>query len=143
MNEQETINALQKVPIFQSLTQRQLQSLAKLAYEREYKAGETIVKQGEEGIGLFVLISGKAEAVRERADGTRNLVNSFRSGDFFGELALLDSGQRTASVIATEDTFCIGMPRWDFQILLKSDGEMSLNILVEVARRFRMMISTM
>lgn len=143
MNEKEIVTALQKVPIFGGLNQRQLASVAKLAYEREYKAGDVIVKQGEQGIGLFLILSGKAEAVRERADGSKTTVNTFNEGDFFGELALLDDGARTASVVTTEDTQCIGLPRWDFQTLLKNDAEMALSILLEVARRFRMMLEAM
>lgn len=143
MNEKEIITTLQKVPIFNDLTQRQLQSVAKLAYEREYKAGDTIVKQGEQGVGLFLVVAGKAEAVRERADGSKAVVNTFETGDFFGELALLDDGARTASVITCEDTQCLGLPRWDFQTLLKTDAEMSLSILLEVARRFRVMLDSM
>jgi CRP-like cAMP-binding protein len=143
MNEKEIISALQKVPIFAGLNQRQLQSVAKLSYERQYKAGEVIVKQGEQGIGMFLIVAGKAEAVRERADGSKATVNTFAAGDFFGELALLDDGVRTASVVTTEDSECLGLPRWDFQTLLKNDAEMTLSILLEVARRFRVMLDSM
>lgn len=143
MNEKEIITILQKVPILRGLNQRQLQSVAQLAYERQYKAGDVVVKQGEDGIGMFIILSGQAEAVRERADGTKAIVNTFKAGDFFGELALLDEGARTASVTATEDTLCLGLPRWDFQALLKNDGEMALSILLEVARRFRVMLDSM
>jgi CRP/FNR family transcriptional regulator, cyclic AMP receptor protein len=140
MNEQEIITIMQTVPLFQSLAHRQLQSLAKLVYEREYPAGETIVKQGEGGVGLFVIISGSAEAVRERSDGSQMVVNTFGTTDFFGELALLDDGQRTASVITTAPTKCLGVVRWDFQSLLRTDAEMAVAVLTEMARRFRQVL---
>ncbi len=143
MNEKEIITALQKVPILSGLNQRQLQSVAKLAYERQYQAGETIVKQGEQGVGMFMVVAGKAEAVRERSDGSTAVVNTFGAGDFFGELALLDDGVRTASVVTSEDTQCLGLPRWDFQTLLRSDAEMALSVLLEVSRRFRVMLDSM
>ena len=69
--------------------------------ERNYAAGDLIVKQGQGGEGFYVLISGKAEATRERSDGEKIVVNHFGASDFFGELALLDEeGVRTASIVA-------------------------------------------
>jgi len=137
MNQQEIISFLQKVPVFRSLNTRQLENLAKLSYEREFAAGETIVKQGEGGVGLFIVISGKAEAIRQRPDGSQAVVNTFGPTDFFGEMALLDEGQRTASVSATEPTHCVAVLRWDFYRLLNGDAEMAVSVLQELARRFR------
>jgi len=145
MNEKEILTTLKQVPLFESLNQRQLSSLLKMAYERNYKAGETIVKQGDEGIGLFVIVSGGAKAIHKRSDSGESLeVNTFKAGDFFGELALLDSGPgfRTASVVTTADTVAIGLPRWDFQTLLKNDADMTFHILQEVVKRFNRVLGT-
>ena len=57
--------------------------------------------------------------------------------DFFGELALLDDGLRTASVVATEQTQCLALTRWDFITALREDAEMAVLILQELAKRFR------
>ena len=57
--------------------------------------------------------------------------------NIFGELALLDDGLRTASVIATEATQCLVLARWDFLAILREDAEMAVIILEELARRFR------
>ena len=100
-------------------------------------AGQFIVQQGQGGEGFFVNISGKAEAFRERADGVKVEVNTFGPNDFFGELALLDDGPRTASVQVTEPTRCLVLTRWDFLSALREDGEMSIIVLQELAKRFR------
>jgi CRP-like cAMP-binding protein len=142
MNEKEIISFLQKVPLFQSLNNRQFENLSKLIYEREFQADESIVKQGEGGVGLFIIVSGKAEAIRQRPDGSQVVVNTFGPTDFFGELALLDEGQRTASVKTVEPTTCLAIVRWDFQRLLAKDAEMSVLVLQELARRFRVMLET-
>lgn len=137
-------NVLSKVPLFQGLKDRQLQRLADRMVERSYAAGDLIVKQGQGGEGFYVLISGKAEATRERADGEKVVVNNFGATDYFGELALLDEdGIRTASIVAVEPTTCLVLTRWDFLATLRQDAEMAVEILQEMAKRFRIALDTL
>jgi len=133
----QTVGFLQNVPLFHGLNYRHLEHIAKRMVERQYSAGQPIVTQGHGGEGFFVVVSGKAEAFRERSDGDKVPVNSFGPTDFFGELALLDDGLRTASVIAAEPTQCLALTRWDFLTVLREDAEMSVLILQELAKRFR------
>ncbi|HQE94010.1 MAG TPA: cyclic nucleotide-binding domain-containing protein [Anaerolineae bacterium] len=132
-----TAEILKKVPLFQNLKKHQLQSLARIFIDRKCAAGEVIVPQGRDGYGFFIVVSGHAEAVREKADGSKTVVNTFGPGDFFGEVALLDSGPRTASVVATEPTECLILPRENFLGVLRRDGDMAVDIMVELAKRFR------
>ena len=139
----QTVGFLQKVPLFHSLNDRQLERLAKRMVERRYSEGQPIVTQGAAGEGFFVIASGKGEAYREH-DGSSVAVNSFGPTDFFGELALLDDGLRTASVIATEPTTCYVLTRWDFLAALREgDVELSITILQELAKRFRRALDTL
>ncbi len=133
-----TVGFLQNVPLFHNLNNRQLEHLAKRMVEREFAIDKFIVEQGQGGEGFFIIVSGKAEAYRERADGVKVEVNTFGPTDFFGELALLDDGLRTASVKAVESTRCLVLTRWDFLAALReADVEMSIVILQELAKRFR------
>jgi len=143
INIEKTIGFLQKVPLFQGLKKRQLELLAKRFVEREYATGQEIVTQGQGGEGFFIIISGKAEALRQRSDGTRVVVNTFGPTDFFGELALLDDGLRTATVTAAEQTRCLVLTRWDFLGELQQDVDMSIAILQELAKRFRITLDTL
>jgi len=143
INIEKTIGFLQKVPLFQGLKKRQLELLAKRFVEREYATGQEIVTQGQGGEGFFIIISGKAEALRQRSDGTRLVVNTFGPTDFFGELALLDDGLRTATVTAAEQTRCLVLTRWDFLGELQQDVDMSIAILQELAKRFRITLDTL
>lgn len=136
-NPKDIVGYLHKVPLFQGLKSHQLEHMARRFVERDYGAGQTIVTQGMGGEGFFIIVSGKAEAVRERSDGVKVTVNVFGPTDFFGELALLDEGLRTASVTATEPTKCLILTRWDFLGTLKEDADMAVTILQELARRFR------
>jgi CRP/FNR family cyclic AMP-dependent transcriptional regulator len=138
MPEQEDkVRFLANVPLFRGLRERQLQALNKRFVSRRYGAGDEIVTQGKGGAGLFILLSGAAEAVRMRRDGSKAVVNTFGPTDFFGELALLDDEPRTASVIATEDTVCLVLYQWEFFGALREDSDMSIEVLQELARRFR------
>ena len=135
---------LQRVPLFQGLKPHQKELLAKRFVERDYKPSDKIVTQGKGGEGFFIIVEGHADVFRTRSDGNEVQVNSFGPTDYFGELALLDEeGLRTASVIATVTTKCVVLTRWDFLGLLKEDNDMAISILVEIARRFRVMLDTM
>jgi CRP-like cAMP-binding protein len=71
------------------------------------------------------------------------VVNNFGPKDFFGEIALLDDGVRTASVMTTEPTECLVLVRWDFLAVVREDPELAIIILQELAKRLRMVLDTM
>ena len=137
------VNFLVTIPLFHGLNNKQLKQLANRFVPRSYEAGKKIVTQGKGGEGMFVMISGRAEAVVESSDGTKTTVNEFVSRDFFGEVAMLDDGPRTASVIATEETECLVLTRSDFIALMKNDAEMAIEITVALAKRLRRVVSMM
>ena len=134
---QDLTQVLAQVPLFQGLSKRQLQGLAATATQRTYAAGDRIVTQGQGGIGLFVILSGSAQAIHTAADGQEIVVNTFGPTDFFGELAMLSDEPRTASVVATADTECLVLARWEFLGKLKADAEMAVLILQELTKRFQ------
>ncbi len=134
---------LANVPLFHGLNRRQLASLARRFVPRTYKPDQAIVTQGRGGEGMFTIIAGHAQVVLETADGTKTVVNEFGPKDFFGEVAMLDDGPRTASVIATEETDCLVLSRSDFLSLMRNDAEMATEIAVALAQRLRRAVSVM
>lgn len=137
MDVKEIAAFLAKVPLFKELKGRQLERLAQTMVPHDYQVGQDIVTQGESGVGLFVIVSGEAEVIHVRTDGSKAVVNVLGETDYFGELALLTEGPRTASVIATQPTQCLVLTRWNFLAVLKGDAEMAVSILEEMAWRFR------
>jgi CRP-like cAMP-binding protein len=135
--EKDNVSFLARVPMFQGLSSAQIRRLAGRFVRRTYAAGADIVTQGKGGAGLFIVVSGAAEAVRVRMDGTKVVLNTFGSTDFFGELALLDDAPRTASVVCTEATECIVLSQWEFLGALREDAEIGIVILQELVKRFR------
>jgi CRP-like cAMP-binding protein len=135
--QKERVTFLAKVPLFESLKEKQLARLANRFVSRKYDQGADIVTQGKGGAGLFIVVSGAADVVRVRTDGSKALVNQFGPTDFFGELALLDDEPRTASVVATEETECLVLSQWEFFGALRDDAEMAIEVLQQLAKRFR------
>ena len=138
-----TISVLSRTPLFNGLKKSQLERLANRFVERQYEAEQAIVTQGQGGEGFFIIVSGEAKVIRTSLDGSEDQVNQFGAGDFFGELALLDDGPRTASVIATGPTTCLVLARWDFFGALKEDVDSAIIILQEMAKRLRMALDVL
>src|SRR5919199_3130078 len=101
--------SLRAVPLFAELSDRDLRQVADSMHEKTYSAGQSVVTEGEGGIGFFVILSGSARA---SVGGEQHGV--LRAGDYFGEMALLDGETRSASITAEEDLRCAGMTAWHF-----------------------------
>jgi CRP-like cAMP-binding protein len=133
---------LAEVPVFQGLNKRQLRQIASRFVPRTYQPDQEIVTQGKSGFGMFTIVNGHAEAVIEHADGSKTVVNDFGPTDFFGEVTMLDSGPRTASVIAREKTECLVLGRVEFIALMHNDADMATEIAVALAKRLRRAVDT-
>ena len=142
MQVENSIELLSQVTLFSKLNSRQLRSLADRLIEREYQPGEAIIEQGRQGFGLFVIVSGKAEASYKDDSGNESIVNTFGPGDFFGEIALLDDEPRSASVIATKKTTCVILNRIDFVAIMMKDAEMGVVIAGELGKRIRTLLAS-
>ncbi|HQK12811.1 MAG TPA: cyclic nucleotide-binding domain-containing protein [Anaerolineae bacterium] len=143
MTVSDRLTLLQRTPLFRRLNRRQMEQIAKRFVEREYAPGDKIVTQGKGGEGFFIITQGRAEVIREQADGTQITLNPLGAGDFFGEMALLTERLRTASVVAVEPTCCLVLAQWDFLSLLREDAEMAVAVLQELAERFSHVLNIM
>jgi CRP/FNR family cyclic AMP-dependent transcriptional regulator len=131
-----TVDFLAKVPLFASLDQKDLLTLGASARERQYQPGEEIVRQGDTGVGLFVLTSGQVRVTQER-QGTSFDLGVLEHGQVFGELSLLDDLPRTATITAIEPSTVIIVPIWDFRAALRDNPTMALNMLASLSQRIR------
>lgn len=137
MEKKQAVQFLSKVSLFDGMNDRSLKMLADRLIERGYKTGDYILEQGKEGFGLFVIVSGKVDVRYKGEDGSTTVVNSLEAGEFFGEMALLDDGTRSASVIASEETTCLFLNRIDFIAIMMKDAEMGVLIATVLAKRLR------
>jgi CRP-like cAMP-binding protein len=123
---------LARAPIFASLTDRQLKALAKTAKVVAFPANAQVVKQGEPGIGLYLVLTGSVE-VRQ---GSRTLAQ-LGAGQFFGEMTLLDEQPRSADVVAVQPSECAVLSRWEFWGFAKGEPDVLQGVLKEMAHRLR------
>ncbi|MCH7836780.1 MAG: cyclic nucleotide-binding domain-containing protein [Chloroflexi bacterium] len=128
---------LEKVPIFSGLDRKHIKQLSRIMVPRTYKTGDVIIKEGDQGAGVFVVTSGKVEVVRGASGGKLQVLNTLGPGDFFGEMALFEGFPRSATVRCLEDTELLAMTRWDFRAELSSHSEIALAVLEAVVRRLR------
>lgn len=128
------LDLLSEVPLFKGLSKRHLHKLGRAAKAVRYAPGRLIVKEGSPGTTFFVIVNGQARVVQET--GNRTLAE-LGPGDFFGELALLDGGPRTASVIAGTVVEAVQLSRAGFRGLVLRDPDVGLRIMEDLAGRIR------
>jgi CRP-like cAMP-binding protein len=132
----DNIEFLKHVRLFEDLDRKSLEAIANAAVEQSYTAGQDIVRQGDTGVGAFILKSGRVEAVQDRA-GHQHRLAELKTGDVFGEMALLDEFPRSATVRAVEPTTCLGIQRWHFRGILESHPQIALALLPVLTKRLR------
>jgi len=132
-------DTLSQVPLFSELNRRALGRLAKGTVRRQFARGDVIVKEGEQAVAFFFVLSGRVEVVKGAEGPTPKVLNTLSPGDFFGETALLDSYLRSATVRALEDTECLELWRWDFLYALRTNRHIALEMLPILGRRLREM----
>jgi CRP/FNR family cyclic AMP-dependent transcriptional regulator len=128
---------LAEVPIFQLLNDEERRLLAEDLHVVRFAAGELIFSTGDPGDSLYVIRAGVVEAFFKDDTGARIILETSRAGDFFGELSLLDSGPRTASVIAIQDVEALRVDRHDLDHLLRLHPEAAMELLTAMGRRMR------
>jgi len=125
--------ALSGSPLFGALTDRQADQIAGMATVRTFDTGDVLVEQGTTGaMALWILLDGNVDV---RVDGTT--VATLGPGDHVGEIAVL-AGQdmpRTASVVAAGPTRAIRLASWDVHGFIKSNPDVAMTIIRELARR--------
>jgi len=123
---------LQKVPLFSGLENRDLERIADSFKERKYSAGDTIASEGQGGAGFFVIGEGTAKVTVHDHDRGK-----LGPGGYFGEIALLDEGARTATVIAETDMTCYAMTFWEFRPIVETDARIAWKLVQALAHKLR------
>jgi CRP/FNR family transcriptional regulator, cyclic AMP receptor protein len=126
------VDLLKRVPIFQGLDNRELERIAGSMKQRTFRAGDTVTTEGQSGVGFFVIEDGEA-VVTVHGDEVRTL----STGDYFGEVALIDEGPRTATITAKTDVKCHGLTPWQFRPLVEENASIAWPLLQALAKRLR------
>jgi CRP/FNR family transcriptional regulator, cyclic AMP receptor protein len=123
---------LAKVPLFSDCSNRDLQTISRVVKDIDHRAGTVIAREGEPGVGLFVIVDCEAEVT---IGGKKKA--TLGPGEFFGEIALLDGGPRTATVTAITDVKLLGLTEWVFRGLMQEHPSIAIKTLQQMAGRLR------
>lgn len=104
------------------------QRILAAATRRAFKSGEKLIRQGEIGTSMFIILFGRVRLSMLREDGSEQVVNILQQGDHFGELALLIGGRRAATATAVMDTTVLEISKRDFYQLIKTMPEFSIKL---------------
>ena len=124
------MSLLARAPLFEGLPKTHLRKIADASASKTARAGDELMKEGQAGPTFFVIIDGKAKVTK----GGRTL-RRFGPGDFFGEMAILTSSPRSASVVAETDMLLLVLSAANLRKVLKEEPTISLRMLDELAHR--------
>lgn len=130
--QKQRIERLSSVPLFEGMSKADLKSILDISQLVHHEAGHTIIREGESGAGFQLILDGEVRVVRGGRTAAR-----LGPGDFFGEMALIDEGPRTATVISVTPVTSLGIVAWEFRPLLKRRPDMAWKLLVHLTGRLR------
>ncbi len=137
--DQEVLEALRQTYIFSSLTGKELGFVKDTVHVRAFKPGESIFRQGEVGVGMYVLLKGTLEIFVDHFGDEKNpvrnqLITRLKAGDFLGELSLVEhNSRRTATAVASEESMLIGFFKPDLFEILDRQPATGVKILLRLS----------
>jgi len=134
---QDTIELLGRVPLFSELSPSELERVASVAIPRALPKGVRVFHEGDDSDACYVVRSGDLRVTREHSDGRAIALATLGFGDFFGELAMLDGGLRSASVETLTDAELLALPARDMRRVIATHGDIAAKLIVALTRRLR------
>ena len=123
---------VRSIPLFAEISDRDVARLAQTFKERKFSAGDTIATEGTGGVGFFVIGEGEVTYSVGGAETGKG-----GPGDYFGEIALIDDGPRSATVTAATDVTAYGLTSWEFRPLVEENASIAWELLQALAKRLR------
>ena len=119
------------------LPSAELDRLAQLSATRIYKSGEPVFLKGDPGTAMMAVLSGRVRICSYSSEGREVVLNVINPGEVFGEIALIDGGERTADAFAMEATELLVLNRRDFLPFLERNPEVCVRLLEVMCQRLR------
>ena len=137
MGHEENKAFLRRVPLFSGLNPGQLELLTIGSARRSYPRGRTIVSEGEPSQSMYILLAGRAKVQRSDSEGKEVILAVLGSGEFFGEMSLIDDAPRSASVVTLETCEFMAVSKDAFKAMLQQSPEVSMALMRGLVRRLR------
>jgi CRP/FNR family transcriptional regulator, dissimilatory nitrate respiration regulator len=133
----EISKSLAAIPLFRGLTAEQYDDLAMIATVQEFARGQTIFFEGDEGVGFFVVYSGRVKIYKISPDGKEQILHVFGPGEPFAEVAVFAGSSYPAHAQALEKSTCFFFPRASFVSLLAGNTSLAMNMLASLSLRLK------
>lgn len=128
---------LKTIPLFTGMDDEEIAALASIMDEERFRAGHVIFNAEQRGGTLYIIQAGQVELSIMDDDHEKLIVEVLESGDFFGELSLLDGGTRSATATAMQRTDTLVLERQEFLDLMLQKPHMAQDVMVSLAKRIR------
>ena len=137
MNDLEKIESLKKIALFSSLTTDELNAIQGKIVMKNYKKNETILHEENTNEYMYIILDGEAKVVQSTGEGKEIMLTMHQTGDFFGELSLIDGKTAPAAVLATRDSSTALISKKDFYSILYNQNKVLKNLLMIMCARLR------
>ena len=128
---------LERVPMFSNIGRRSCEALEAIGQRRQYHKNTVLISEGDETDSLYILLSGRVNAVRSDHSGRQLVISRFQPYDCFGEMSFLDGDPRSATIITSTQCEVMVIPRNRFLALVSDSPEMTWSIILYLLKKLR------
>ena len=128
------ISVLREIPFFGELTRGEVREIVDVLQMQSFEPKEEVFTQGQPGLGMFIVLSGKVAIVQIEEDGSEWVLSEAESGSFFGEMALLDDAPRSATARASEKTELAAFYRSDLMALAEDRSQLGVKVVMYLSQ---------
>ncbi len=122
------------MPVFADLSRRELREVERIIHQRDYAVGEAIFQMGDPGLGMYIIIRGQVQIANDEDPANLVVYSEMGDGDFFGDLALVDESDRSASALATTETRLLAFFRPELRDIITRLPALGNKILLNLAK---------
>ncbi|OZG73001.1 Crp/Fnr family transcriptional regulator [Hahella sp. CCB-MM4] len=133
---------LANIPLFSGFAPEQLQQMEKHAVFRSFQKNAIVITEGDQSDSLYIIVSGRVRVFCSDENGKEVTLNDLKAGDHFGELALFDEQERSASVVTTEPCRCLILSRHALIEAFRHNPELAYNLVRYLSQRVRSLTSS-
>lgn len=131
------IQNIATIPLFQGLPEKHLEDLAMIVVDQDFRRGQLIFSEGDDGNGFYVAVTGRVKIYKMSPDGKEQILHIFGTGEPFGEVPVFTGQQFPANAEAMQESRLYFFPRDSFVHLIKKNPSLALNMLAILSKRLR------
>ena len=128
---------LSQVDLFKGLTVEQLEAIARIVSAKEYKKGQLVFSEGDDGLGFYLVIRGRVKIYKLSPEGKEQIMHIFGPGQPFTEVPVFEGSRYPASAEAMENSKLFFLPKKDFIALIQENPFLAMNMLASLSQRLK------